>query len=256
MVKIAVIMFPGTNCEEETKRACEEVGMAAEIVRWNSNVDLSKFDGYILPGGWSYEDRIRAGAIAAKDKIMVKIKEEVAKGKVVLGICNGAQVLIETGIIPGLKGKVEMALAPNINPKIKGYYCTWTNVLVNNSLKTAFNYDVDNVTALTIAHGEGRFVSRDDNLIDELEKNGQLLFKYCDEDGNVSSEFPINPNGSTNNIAAICNKEGNVMAMMPHPERSVWKKQLIGMGIKYEGNLGPGAKIFLSMKKWIEVKNG
>jgi phosphoribosylformylglycinamidine synthase subunit PurQ / glutaminase len=254
MTKIAVIMFPGTNCEEESKRACEDIGMEADIIRWNSSKDLSEYDGYILPGGWSYEDRIRAGVIASKEKIMLKIKEEAAKGKVVLGICNGAQVLVETGMIPDVK--VEMALAPNINPKIKGYFCKWVNVRVNNTLKTAFNDDVDEVTPLTIAHGEGRFVARDSNLIDSLEKNGQILYKYCGDDGSIVDEFPINPNGTTNNIAAICNKEGNVMAMMPHPERSFWKKQLVGPDIEYDGELGPGAKLFKSIKKWIEDKNG
>jgi phosphoribosylformylglycinamidine synthase subunit PurQ / glutaminase len=95
MTKIAVILFPGTNCENETVRICRDVGMTADIVRWNAK--LNEYDGYILPGGWSYEDRVRAGAIAAKDKVIDKIKEEADKGKVVLGLCNGAQVLIEAG---------------------------------------------------------------------------------------------------------------------------------------------------------------
>src|SRR3989338_3801427 len=111
---IAVILFPGTNCEEETARACKSVGLNAEIVRWNS-ANIESYDGYIIPGGFSYEDRVRAGVISAKDPILKIIKKEAKKGKPVLGICNGCQILIESGLIPGLKDKVEMALAPNIN---------------------------------------------------------------------------------------------------------------------------------------------
>ena len=122
MTKIAVILFPGNNCENETARAVESVGMQADIVRWNEPKHLKEYDGYILPGGWAYEDRIRAGAIAAQDPIIKVIKEEAKSGKVVLGICNGAQILIEAGIIPGLKDKVQMALAPNINPFVSGFY--------------------------------------------------------------------------------------------------------------------------------------
>ena len=140
MAKIAVILFPGTNCENEAARAVEATGMKAEIIRWNDSKKLGLFDGYILPGGWSYEDRIRAGVIASKDKVMNVIKEEAEKGKVVLGICNGCQVLVEAGIIPGVKDKVQMALAPNINPFVSGYYCTWIKIKNASKKKTAFKF--------------------------------------------------------------------------------------------------------------------
>ena len=125
MSKIAVIMFPGSNCENETARAITSAGMNAKVIRWNETTGLSNYDGYVIPGGWSYEDRIRAGVISAKDPIMDIIKKEASNGKVVLGICNGCQILVESGIIPGLEDNVQMALAPNINPFIQGYYCTW-----------------------------------------------------------------------------------------------------------------------------------
>ena len=114
--KIAVIYFPGNNCEQETKERCIEAGMQADIIRWNSKEKLNNYDGFIIPGGFSYEDRVRAGIIAAKEKIMERIKDETKNKKPLLGICNGAQVLVETGLIPGLNNKIQMALAPNKNP--------------------------------------------------------------------------------------------------------------------------------------------
>lgn len=257
MAKIAVILFPGTNCEEETKRAVESAGMEAEIIRWNSKENIKKYDGFILPGGWSYEDRIRAGAISAKDPVMKIIKEEAKKGKPVLGICNGAQVLVETGMIPGLKGRVEMALAPNINPKVSGFYCVWTNIVNPQKKKNAFNLFIEEgeVLAMPIAIGEGRFTTKDKDLVQKLIDSQQIMFLYCNENGDVTNEFPVNPTSSISNIAGICNKEGNVMAMVPHPERANWLKQVPGVEKKsFEEmeNAGPGRKIFLSMKKFIE----
>lgn len=253
MSKIAVILFPGTNCENETARAIESVGMKADIVRWNTTKDLSSYDGYVLPGGWSYEDRIRAGIIAAKDSIMNVVKKEANKGKVVLGICNGCQVLVETGIIPGLKDKVEMALAPNINPFVSGFYCTW--VKIKNSCKraTAFNITMDSeeIMPIPIAHGEGRFATKSKVLMQQLIAGDQLLFRYCDDAGNIADKFPINPNGSLINIAGIVNKKGNVLAMMPHPERATWMRQVPGHHTGGEGK-GPGAKIFESIKEYLK----
>ncbi len=250
--KIAVILFPGTNCENETVRAVQSVGMQADIIRWNDAKNLAAYDGYILPGGWSYEDRIRAGVISAQDPIMKVIRKEAEKGKVVLGICNGCQILIESGIIPGLKDRVEMALAPNINPFVSGFYCTWVKIKNSSKKKTAFNSTIqgEEVIPIPIAHAEGRFITKDKNLIAELIKNNQLLFQYCDEFGNVIGKFPINPNGSVNNIAGITNKQGNVLAMMPHPERACWQHQVPNMNSKGE-DAASGRKIFASIKEYL-----
>ncbi|MBI2660802.1 phosphoribosylformylglycinamidine synthase I [Candidatus Woesearchaeota archaeon] len=217
---IAVIYFPGNNCEEETLRAVLATGMDGRIVRWNQS-GIEKFDGYVIPGGWAYEDRIRAGVIASKDKIMDNVGKQAEAGKPLLGICNGAQILVETGLIPGLKNKVEMALAPNINPFVSGYYCTWINVK-NLNPKTAFTsrFAQDEIVAMPIAHGEGRFTTKDADLIKELEKNSQIVFKYCNKEGKIINSFPVNPNGAVDNIAAISSKKGNIMAIMPHPERT------------------------------------
>ncbi len=253
MSKVAVILFPGTNCENETYRAVKAVGMGADIVRWNDIKNLDSYDGYILPGGWSYEDRIRAGVISAQDPIMDMIKDEAKEGKVVLGICNGCQILVESGIIPGLKDKVQMALAPNINPFVSGFYCTWIKIKNAAKRATAFNItmDKDEIIPIPIAHAEGRFTTKDKALIQELIKNDQLLFRYCDDIGNIADKFPVNPNGSMINIAGVCNKKGNVLAMMPHPERTAWMRQVPGMHTDGEAK-GPGAKIFESIKEYLK----
>lgn len=252
--KIAVMYFPGNNCEEETKDRCIDVGMEAKIVRWNSKENLSNFDGYIIPGGFSYEDRIRAGVIAAKEKIMDKIRKEAQNGKPLLGICNGAQVLVETAMIPGLKSKVQMALAPNINPLVSGYYDAWVCIKTINSKNNAFNqfYNKNEIIKVPVAHGEGRFTTKDRSLVEQLEKNKQITFKYCDEKGSIINKFPINPNGAISNIAAISNKEGNVMAMMPHPERASYNWQ-VPDSIKNNKKTN-SIKIFESMKRYIEEK--
>ena len=252
-MKIAVILFPGTNCENETARAVIAAGMKADIIRWNANVKLETYDGFVLPGGWSYEDRIRAGVISAQDPIMLKIRDQAKEGKPVLGICNGCQVLAETGMIHGLKDKIEMALAPNINPMVSGFYCTWTNLKATTKKKTAFNltFDENDVLPIPIAHGEGRFTTIGKDLLKSLQANDQIMFRYCDKDGNVDDKFPINPNGSMLNIAGITNKKGNVLAMMPHPERASWLHQVPE---KHMGGEKPalGLKIFESMKEYLK----
>ncbi|MBL7056262.1 phosphoribosylformylglycinamidine synthase I [Candidatus Woesearchaeota archaeon] len=249
---IAVVYFPGNNCEIETLEAVKAAGMNGKILRWNTQQDLRKFDGYVIPGGWAYEDRVRAGIIAAKDPVMNLIKEEAKKGKPVLGICNGAQVLIETGMVPNTQDKVEFALAPNINPFVKGYYNVWVNM--KSSGKNAFTklFSKNEVLYVPIAHGEGRFITKEKSLVEKLERNGQIAFKYCTGSGKIENKFPVNPNGSMCNIAALSNKEGNVMAMMPHPERAIWQRQFPGS--KKEDNKTANLKIFESMKKYLKRK--
>jgi phosphoribosylformylglycinamidine synthase len=165
-------------------------------------------------------------------------------------------VLVESGLIPGLNGKVQMTVAPNINPFVSGFYCTWLKIKNATEKKNAFNefYSKDEVFDIPIAHGEGRFVTNEKGLIEQLEKNGQIVFKYCDENGIENADFPINPNGAVANIAGICNEKGNVMAMMPHPERGFFKKQLPDKIMNnYEDamSLTKAAKIFESMREYI-----
>jgi phosphoribosylformylglycinamidine synthase len=197
-------------------------------------------------GGFAYEDRSRAGVIAALDPIMDQIKVEADKGKPVLGICNGAQILVESGLVPGLDNyRVGVALTDN--KRVKGghvvgvgYYNTWVNLKMSVPPdRCAFTRQLNTGDFITIplAHGEGRFIIPDE-LLKKMIANNQTVYRYCDNAASVVDEFPTNPNGSMYNLAAVCNPAGNVMAMMPHPERNE-----------------NGDAIFSSMKDFIENGN-
>jgi phosphoribosylformylglycinamidine synthase len=246
-MNIAIIQFPGSNTERETLMACRRVGLNPIEFLWNEQAEnLSNFDGYIIVGGFAYEDRSRAGVIAALDPIMKQIKIEAESGKPVLGICNGAQILVESGLVPGLENhRVGMALTDN--KRVKGghvlgvgYYNTWANLQLTASAgRCAFTRKLKTGEWINVplAHGEGRFIIPDE-LLEKMIENEQTVFRYCDDEGIISDEFPTNPNGSMFNLAAVCNPKGNVMAMMPHPERTE-----------------NGDTIFSSMKDYIENEN-
>ena len=221
--EVAVIRFPGVNCEEETRRALSASGAESRIVMWNAPADeLDAFDGYVLPGGFSYQDRVRAGAIAAKDAVVGRLIAAAEAGKPILGICNGAQVLLESGLVPGLEaGNVEMALATNTMPDRDGYHSRWCHLRVTSSDSCAtLGAAEGDVWPIPVAHAEGRFVSRTRGLFQSLEANGQVVLTYARPDGAAAEGFPANPNGSTRDVAAVSNRRGNVVAMMPHPERA------------------------------------
>lgn len=228
-MQIAVVQFPGSNCERETILAIKRAGMQPVEFLWNeSREKLRDMDGYVIVGGFSYEDRSRAGIIAALDPVMQEIKAQSEKGKPILGICNGAQILVETGLVPGLENdKLAMVLTDNkriADGKIlgTGFYNAWVNMRVSDDYqRNAFTKHLTpkDVLHIPVAHGEGRFVMSE-ALLQEVKMQGLNVFQYCDEKGAIIDEFPVNPNGSINNIAAISNKAGNVMAMMPHPERT------------------------------------
>lgn len=228
-MRIGIIQFPGSNCERETMLAVKRAGMEPVEFLWNEPREkLRELDGYIIVGGFSYEDRSRAGIIAALDPVMQEIKAQSETGKPVLGICNGAQVLVETGLVPGLENnKLAMVLAENkrvAHGKIlgTGFYNAWVNVRLSDShQRNAFtrHLNTKDILHIPVAHGEGRFVMSE-ALLEEIKNQGLHVFLYCDEAGSIDEHFPVNPNGSMANIAAIANKAGNVMAIMPHPERT------------------------------------
>jgi phosphoribosylformylglycinamidine synthase I len=228
-VRIAIIQFPGSNCERETMLAVKRAGMQPEEFLWNqSREKLAEFDGFVIVGGFSYEDRSRAGAIAALDPVMHVLKQQNELGKPILGICNGAQILVESGLVPGVENnKLSMSLSENKRVQNStvlgtGYYNAWVNIrLSDNYQRNAFTkyLTTKNILRLPVAHGEGRFIISP-ALLTEMQAHGMNLFQYCDEQGNIIDHFPVNPNGSIDNIAAVSNKNGNVMAMMPHPERT------------------------------------
>ncbi|WP_412757875.1 phosphoribosylformylglycinamidine synthase I [Legionella bozemanae] len=230
MIRIGLIQFPGSNCERETALAVKRVGMEPVEFLWNESLEkLRHLDGYILIGGFSYEDRSRAGIIAALDPVIQEIKAQSEKGKPVVGICNGAQILVESGLVPGFnQNDISMSLTENkriANGKIvgTGFYNAWVHMrLAENHQHNAFtrHLKTTDLVHLPIAHAQGRFLMPD-SLLKEIEKHGLNLFQYCDAQGKVIDNFPINPNGSAGNIAAITNQAGNVMAMMPHPERTI-----------------------------------
>ncbi len=267
-MKIAVLQFPGTNCEFETLVAVKAVGMEGEIFRWNRPAgELSGFDGFVIPGGFSYQDRLRAGVIASKEPVMSALKEEAGIGKPIIGICNGFQILVETGLLPGSieksSGNVDMALAQNVMVSLgkivrRGYYCDWVNLRHEAPSKRcsgSFAIERGALLKIPIAHGEGNLVTTTPGLMKKLNDEGQVVFRYCDKNGRIIDEFPFNVNGSTESIAAICNERGNVLGMMPHPERAFFAWQLPAFDPRKQrpDEPGPGRRVFESMKRYIEV---
>lgn len=242
-MKIAVIQFPGANCERETMLAIQRAEMVPVPFLWNEPREkLRAMDGYVIVGGFSYEDRSRAGIIAALDPILTELKTQSEQGKPILGICNGAQILVESGLVPGLENhKVGMALTENKRVSAgkilgTGYYNAWIHMRLSDTYqRNAFTQHLTpkNILTVPVAHAEGRFVLSA-VLLEEITMQGLNVFVYCDAQGQVIDRFPINPNGSVANIAAISNKAGNVLAMMPHPERTT-----------------AGDAIFLSMRDYL-----
>jgi len=226
--KIAVVQFPGSNCEDESIFALRRAGIPCEQFLWNAPVEkLKEFAGYFIVGGFSYEDRSRAGVIASLDSVMQQVAVEAKSGKVVLGICNGAQVLVESGLVPGYESlHLGMVLAPNRMERAGqlvgvGYYNDYCYLQSNlESGRNAFNRKLgpDDRIHIPFAHAEGRFIF-EDSLAEQMEAKGMFAFRYVDANGQLVPDYPINPNGSQSNVAAVTNEAGNVMAMMPHPER-------------------------------------
>ena len=222
--RLAVVQLPGVNCEDESARLLDRAGGAAEVFRWTRPpADLAAFDGFLIPGGFSYQDRVRAGAVAAKDPLLRVLLEAAEAGKPVLGICNGCQVLVEAGLVPGLDpGAVEVALAANRFPGRRGYYSSWVAVEAHPLTRTPFVEGLRGAFPVPMAHAEGRFTHEDPDFFAQLAAAGHVALRYTGLGGRLQT----NPNGSLLNAAGLTNRRGNVLAMMPHPERAAQLRQV------------------------------
>jgi phosphoribosylformylglycinamidine synthase I len=213
-MKFAIVILPGSNCDHDAFHVAKTVvGADAELV-WHKDTDLKGADCVIIPGGFAYGDYLRAGALAKFAPIMEPIKRHAAAGGLVFGICNGFQVLTEVGLLPG-------ALMRNEHLR----FVSRDVFLRTEEIDTPYTSELlrGQILRVPIAHGEGNYFADDDTL-DELERNRQIVFRYCDDEGRITSES--NPNGSARNIAGICNPGRNVLGMMPHPERC--SEELLG----------------------------
>lgn len=228
-MKVAVLKFPGTNCDEDVLHVLRNVlGVDANIV-WHEYFKADGFDAAILPGGFSYGDYLRAGAIAAHSPSVKQLELMDDDCKPILGICNGFQILVEAGLLPG---------ALLLNSTLT-FICKWVHLRVEKTA-TAFTnlFKVGQVVKMPIAHKEGRFFA-DERTLKRISE--RIVLRYCDENGRVTEEY--NPNGSTENIAGICDKDGNIVGLMPHPERA--SERILS------GNFPDGLLMFKSMLKWM-----
>ena len=227
-MKFAVVIFPGSNCEHDTFYVLKRVLNQEVVYAWHQDTDLQGADAVILPGGFAYGDYLRCGAIAKFSPILETVKQHADEGKLVLGICNGFQILQEAGLLPGV-------MLPNSGLK---FVCRHV-YLKTESQETPFTSSCTpgQILRIPIAHNEGNFFMAPGEL-EQLESNRQILFRYSDPSGEINAG--ANPNGSINNIAGVVNASGNVMGLMPHPERA--SESLLGSE--------DGQRIFQSMANW------
>jgi phosphoribosylformylglycinamidine synthase len=229
-MKFGVVIFPGSNCVTDCYYALRDVFEQDAEYIWHRTKDLKYFDCIMLPGGFSYGDYLRCGAIARFSPVMDSIMEFAESGKPVIGICNGFQILTEAGLLPGvlLRNKDMKFVCDNVHLKVENNKTPYTNLCAGGQ-----------VLKIPVAHGDGNYYVDDDTLR-EMEKTGQIVFRYSDAYGQITDT--ANPNGSLGNIAGVCNRRGNVLGMMPHPERCV------------EGMLGgeDGSIIFRSIINYLK----
>ena len=207
-MKSSVIVFPGSNCDRDVAVALQKFHIENQMV-WHNETSLPKSDLVILPGGFSYGDYLRTGCIASKSRVINEVIQHAKNGGLILGICNGFQILIETGLLPGvlLRNKKLRFLSKNVFLKV-----------VNIENQFCSVYEKKNIIQLPIAHNEGNFFANNE-VLKKLEDKNLIAFKYCDDKGTINKDS--NPNGSSNNIAGILNESKNILGMMPHPERLI-----------------------------------
>ncbi len=230
-VKVCVLRTAGTNCDKETAFAFVRAGAAAELVHVNSLIGgvkkLADYEILAIPGGFSYGDDIAAGKILAnelKNKLGGELKSFISSGKLIIGICNGFQILVKSGLLPGNpEFKQEASLILNDSAKFEDrwVYLRLAHIAYRKSQnKCVWTKNLPEIIYLPVAHGEGKFVTQDKKVLDRLKKNKQIVFQYCDEDGRLA-KYPYNPNGSMESIGGISDDTGRILGLMPHPERHI-----------------------------------
>ena len=220
-MKISVIVFPGSNCDRDISVSLKKFSNKDPLMVWHRETSLPDSDLIVLPGGFSYGDYLRCGSMAANSPIMNEVKKSSEKGSAVLGICNGFQILTESGLLPGtlIRNKGLSFLCKNTPLKVEN----------NNSIFTR-NYKDNDIINIPIAHNEGNYFASED-VIKKIEDKNLVAFRYCDHNGDI--DVANNPNGSLNNIAGIINENGNVLGMMPHPERATDRVAGLSDGEKF-----------------------
>ncbi len=249
-IKTLILRAPGTNCDEETAFAFQQAGAEISLVHIGQLIrrekHLKDYQIMVFPGGFTYGDDLGAGRVLANEirlKFRADLERFVESGYLILGICNGFQVLVKAGILPGLKSRQGLTLTTNDSGRFE---CRWVYLSANSNSKCIFTRGIDRLY-LPIAHGEGKVIATADTL-GELDKT----LYYTDENGNRSAGYPYNPNGSMENIAGICDNTGRIFALMPHPERHINPSQHPRWLTGEAGKQGDGLKIFQNAVDWIK----
>jgi phosphoribosylformylglycinamidine synthase len=263
-IRVCILRVGGTNCDAETQRAFGDLGVKAEVVHLNDaakNRNLLDYHVLVFPGGFSYGDYVRAGAILAKGvvaKLGSELKQFAKEERPIFGICNGFQVLVEANLLPGFDGLSEFPQASLATNLPIGYRCMWVHLKHQNKGKCVFTRKIKEAEVLRIpvAHAEGRFMfdkRKEKDYLERLHENDQLVFRYCTEIGeDAEGKFPINPNGAFHDIAGICDSTGTIFGSMPHPERAYyawqqpeWTKR------EHVSEYGDGRLIFESIIEYV-----
>jgi len=264
--KVCILRTAGTNCDKETAFAFESAGAEAELVHINRLIALEKnlkdYQILAFPGGFSYGDDVAAGKILAnelRNKLVEDLKGFIKQGKLIIGICNGFQILVKAGLLPGNEAlKQEVSLIINDSGKFED---RWVYLKAQSAKRKAqskciWTKDLPEIIYLPVAHGEGKFVTQDKAVLARLEKNQQVVFQYCDEKGGLA-DYPSNPNGSMENIAGICDETGRILGLMPHPERHILSYQhprWTAHSAQRTAHSGDGLRIFKNGVEYIKRK--
>lgn len=261
-ISVCILRAGGTNCDIETKEAFEDFDSVIADVFRISEVDNGKlfdYDCLVIPGGFSFGDHVRAGTVFAREienKIGEDLKNFISSGRYVLGICNGFQVLVELGLLPGIKGKSEYPEATLAINESARYECRWVNLKVEDNQDCAFVKNIEKEKLfLPVAHKEGRFLLGSEDMAEEILENNQAVLRYCFDDGAYAKgEYPENPNGSIYDIAGVTDSSGKVFGMMPHPERAFYRFHYPDWTKKeFSSKYADGSAIFKSLVS--EIRN-